>query len=233
MHSPKQKIVVFSGAGVSAESGIQTFRDADGLWHNHNVQDICSIEGWYRNPELVLDFYNQRRKDIEQAKPNAAHYAIAELEQQYDVTVITQNIDDLHERAGSSRVWHVHGEATKARSSLDEMDIIDIGYKPIQLGDFCSLGSQLRPHIVWFGESVFFIPQACEQFNQADKILVVGTSLQVFPVAGLVNEASDKAEKVIVSLELEQVPNGYQFIQQPAASAVPKVVQQWLSKPNS
>jgi len=230
MTQKKQKIVVFTGAGVSAESGIQTFRDADGLWHNHNVQDICSMDGWHRNPEQVLNFYNQRREDIKNASPNAAHKAIAELQKKYEVVVVTQNIDDLHERAGSEKVLHVHGEITKARSSLDESLIYDIHYEPIKLGQKCELGSQLRPHIVWFGESVHCIQQAYENFLEADKVLVVGTSLKVYPVAGLVHEAPAHSEKVIVSLDVENVPDGYEYIKQKAASSVPSIAARWLAE---
>lgn len=230
MAQSKEKIVVFTGAGVSAESGIQTFRDADGLWHNHNVQDICSLDGWYRNPELVLNFYNQRRADVKKANPNKAHHAIASLQDRYEVVVVTQNIDDLHERAGSETVLHVHGEVTKARSSEDETLIYDIRYNPIELGQTCRLGSQLRPHIVWFGESVNYIQQAYEHFLDADKVLVVGTSLQVYPVAGLVHEAPLHAEKVLVSLDVQSVPSGYEYIQQKAASAVPGITARWLAR---
>lgn len=230
MAQSKEKIVVFTGAGVSAESGIQTFRDADGLWHNHNVQDICSLDGWYRNPELVLNFYNQRRADVKKANPNKAHHAIASLQDRYEVVVVTQNIDDLHERAGSETVLHVHGEVTKARSSEDETLIYDIRYNPIELGQTCRLGSQLRPHIVWFGESVNYIQQAYEHFLDADKVLVVGTSLQVYPVAGLVHEAPLHAEKVLVSLDVQSVPSGYEYIQEKAASAVPGITARWLAR---
>ena len=226
----REKVVVFTGAGVSAESGIQTFRDANGLWHNHNVQDICSLDGWHRNPEMVLNFYNQRRADVKKATPNKAHEAIASLQEKYEVVVVTQNIDDLHERAGSETVLHVHGEVTKARSSEDETLIYDISYEPIELGHTCSLGSQLRPHIVWFGEAVNHIQEAYEHFLDADKVLVVGTSLQVYPVAGLVHEAPLHAEKVIVSLDVENVPSGYEYIQQKAASSVPEIAARWLAR---
>ncbi|TCS35899.1 SIR2 family NAD-dependent protein deacylase [Reinekea marinisedimentorum] len=226
----REKVVVFTGAGVSAESGIQTFRDANGLWHNHNVQDICSLDGWHRNPEMVLNFYNQRRADVKNAAPNKAHEAIASLQEKYEVVVVTQNIDDLHERAGSETVLHVHGEVTKARSSEDETLIYDISYEPIELGHTCSLGSQLRPHIVWFGEAVNHIQEAYDHFLDADKVLVVGTSLQVYPVAGLVHEAPLHAEKVIVSLDVENVPSGYEYIQQKAASSVPEIAARWLAR---
>ena len=189
----KKKIAVLTGAGVSAESGISTFRDSGGLWENYKVEDVASIDGWYRNPGLVLDFYNIRRKELESAKPNAAHLAIAGLEKDYNVTVITQNVDNLHERAGSTRIIHLHGELTKVRpenrcnyrDGFSEAEVFDIGYGEIHLGDLAPNGAQLRPHIVWFGESVPKIEAAIEAVEAADILLIVGTSLQVYPAAGL------------------------------------------------
>lgn len=189
----KKKLVVLTGAGVSAESGVSTFRDSDGLWEQHKVEDVASIEGWYRNPALVLDFYNARRAQLAQVKPNAAHYAIAELEKEYDVTVITQNVDNLHERAGSTRLIHLHGELTKVRpeNCFNEMDgfseetVFDIGFDSIQIGDNAPNGVQLRPHIVWFGEAVPKINAAIDAVEAADVMLIVGTSLQVYPAASL------------------------------------------------
>ena len=189
----KQKITVLTGAGVSAESGITTFRDSDGLWENHNVEDVASIEGWYRNPSLVLDFYNARRAQLQTVRPNAAHIAIAELEKDYDVTVVTQNVDNLHERAGSTRVIHLHGELTKVRpenccndrDGYSEETVFDIGTDEIHLGDLAPNGAQLRPHIVWFGEAVPKIDGAIDAVEAADILLIVGTSLQVYPAAGL------------------------------------------------
>jgi len=224
----KNRIVVFTGAGISAESGIQTFRDGGGLWHEHSIEDVATPAAWERNPSLVLEFYNERRKNVEAAKPNKAHQAIAQLEELYDVVVITQNIDDLHERAGSSNIKHVHGEITKARSSLDETLLYDIGYKPIHLNDRCELRSQLRPHVVWFGEQVLEYDDARDVIKDASKILVVGTSLTVYPVAGLLKKASYHAEKVIISLDLEKKPFGYQFIRAKASEIVPWVVGKWL-----
>ena len=185
----KKKIAVLTGAGVSAESGISTFRDSGGLWDNYNVEDVASIEGWYRNPGLVLDFYNTRRKELANAKPNAAHLAIADLEKDCDVTVITQNVDNLHERAGSTRIIHLHGELTKVRpedscndrDGFSEAKVFDIGYGEIHLGDLAPDGAQLRPHIVWFGEAVPKIGQAIDAVEAADILLIVGTSLQVYP----------------------------------------------------
>ena len=189
----KKKIVVLTGAGVSAESGITTFRDSNGLWENHKVEDVASIEGWYRNPAVVLDFYNQRRAQLADVKPNAAHYAIAGLEKEYDVTVVTQNVDNLHERAGSTKIIHLHGELTKVRpeNCFNEMDgfseetVFDIGTEPVHIGDMAPNGAQLRPHIVWFGEAVPKIEAAIDAVEAADILLIVGTSLQVYPAAGL------------------------------------------------
>lgn len=181
-----RKFVVLSGAGVSAESGIKTFRDSDGLWENYNVKDVADIEGWYRNKALVLDFYNQRREQLKKAQPNKAHELIARLERYFDTTVVTQNVDNLHERAGSSKVIHLHGELTKARPEDQKgKGIIDIGYKSIQMGDTDSRGVQLRPHIVWFGEAVPMIQPAARAVSEADILLIIGTSLNVYPAAGL------------------------------------------------
>lgn len=183
-----KKIAVLTGAGVSQESGIKTFRDSDGLWENYPVQDVASIEGWYRDRSLVLNFYNERRRQIEKAEPNPAHKIIAELENDFDVTVVTQNIDDLHERAGSTKVIHLHGEITKARGENDGYDsAFDIGYRDLKMGEKSPTGSQLRPHIVWFGEQVPRLYDGEEAVSQADILLVVGTSLVVYPAAGLVN----------------------------------------------
>lgn len=189
----RTRITVLTGAGVSAESGITTFRDSDGLWENHNVEDVASIEGWYRDRALVLDFYNARRAQLSRVKPNAAHLAIASLEEEYDVTVVTQNVDNLHERAGSTRVIHLHGELTKVRpeNCCNEMDgfseetVFDIGDSPVEVGDLAPNGAQLRPHIVWFGEAVPKIDAAIDAVEAADILLIVGTSLQVYPAAGL------------------------------------------------
>lgn len=189
----KRKLVVLTGAGVSAESGISTFRDSDGLWENYKVEDVASIEGWYRNPALVLDFYNARRSQLFTVRPNAAHEAIASLEKEFDVTVVTQNVDNLHERAGSTRIIHLHGELTKVRpenccndrDGYSEETVFDIGRDEIHIGDMAPNGAQLRPHIVWFGEAVPKIESAIDAVEAADVLLIVGTSLQVYPAAGL------------------------------------------------
>ncbi|MBR2162371.1 MAG: NAD-dependent deacylase [Bacteroidales bacterium] len=202
----KKKITVLTGAGVSAESGITTFRDSDGLWENHKVEDVASIEGWYRNPKVVLDFYNARRAQLGSVRPNAAHEAIASLEKDYDVTVVTQNVDNLHERAGSTKIIHLHGELTKVRpeNRCNDMDafsedtVFDIGYGEIHLGDLAPNGAQLRPHIVWFGEAVPKIEAAIDAVEAADIVLIVGTSLQVYPAAGLYRYARMDAPIYII-----------------------------------
>ncbi|MBP1839640.1 SIR2 family NAD-dependent protein deacylase [Formosa algae] len=176
-------IVVLSGAGVSAESGLKTFRDADGLWEGHNVMDVATPEGFAKNPELVLTFYNERRKQLLEVKPNSAHFDLAALEQDYKVTIITQNVDDLHERAGSTNVIHLHGELLKARS-IKNNDILPWN-TDMKLGDLCAQGHQIRPHIVWFGEAVPMIDEAIEICKTADILIIVGTSMQVYPAAGL------------------------------------------------
>jgi len=183
-----KKLVILSGAGISAESGVATFRDAGGLWEGYNVMDVASPEGWRKNPALVLDFYNKRRRQLFEVEPNRAHFIAAELEQDFDVTIVTQNVDDLHERAGSTNVIHLHGELLKARSVYNENDIID-HRGDINLGDVHTDGHQLRPHIVWFGEAVPAIEQAAEVVEQADYIIVIGTSMQVYPAAGLIDFA--------------------------------------------
>ena len=197
----KKKITVLTGAGVSAESGISTFRDNGGLWDNYDPQVVASIEGWRHDPGMLLDFYNLRRAQLKDVSPNAAHRAIAALEEEYDVTVVTQNVDNLHERAGSTRIIHLHGELTKVRpergvydnGSFSEQEVFDIGYSAIHLGDKAPNGSQLRPHIVWFGEAVPKIEDAIERVIRADILLIVGTSLQVYPAAGLYRYAKDSA----------------------------------------
>ena len=208
----RSKITVLTGAGVSAESGITTFRDSDGLWENHKVEDVASIEGWYRDPALVLDFYNARRAQLPTVRPNAAHLAIASLEDEYDVTVVTQNVDNLHERAGSTRVIHLHGELTKVRpeNRCNEMDgfseetVFDIGAEAVHIGDLAPNGAQLRPHIVWFGEAVPKIEAAIDAVEAADILLIVGTSLQVYPAAGLYAYA--KAGTPIYIIDPKDVP---------------------------
>lgn len=188
----KKKLVVLTGAGISAESGINTFRDADGLWEGHDIMEVASPVGWQKNPTLVLDFYNKRRQQLLEVKPNTAHFALAKLENEYEIHIITQNVDDLHERAGSNKVLHLHGELLKVRSVLDENYIKDWD-KDINLGDCCPKKGQLRPHIVWFGEAVPAMEEAIEITQTADIVVIIGTSLQVYPAAGLINYASSNA----------------------------------------
>lgn len=200
----KQKIVVLTGAGISAESGIQTFRGSGGLWNGYNVMEVASIDGWYKNPEKVLEFYNMRRKDAANAQPNLAHTELARLEQKYDVTIVTQNVDDLHERAGSTKVMHLHGKLREARSTKDEKLVYDIGDSPINLGDICEMGEQLRPNIVWFGEMVPMMETASEEVSTSDIFIIVGTSLLIYPAASLVNYAPRSSQKYIVDINPDQ-----------------------------
>ena len=208
----KKKLAVLSGAGVSVESGISTFRDKNGLWDNFKVEDVASIEGWYRNPAVVLDFYNVRRAQLNTVRPNAAHFSLAELEKDYDVAIVTQNVDNLHERAGSTRIIHLHGELTKVRpenccndaDGFSEETVFDIGVDPINVGDLAPNGAQLRPHIVWFGEAVPKIEAAMDAVEAADILLIIGTSLQVYPAAGLYRFA--KADTPIYIIDPKDVP---------------------------
>jgi len=183
----KKRLVVLSGAGVSQESGIKTFRDMGGLWEEYDIEEVATPQAWARNPELVMRFYNERRKQLYQCEPNNGHIGLAKLEKHFDVHIITQNVDDLHERAGSSNVLHLHGELKKARSSVDSSLIYDIDGWELKFGQKCEKGSQLRPHIVWFGEAVPAIDEALPIVQSADIFVVVGTSLNVYPAAGLLN----------------------------------------------
>ena len=186
-------IVILTGAGMSAESGLKTFRDANGLWEGHDVMELASPEGFARNPELVLDFYNQRRRQLLQVKPNAAHTALAKLEQDYKITIITQNVDDLHERAGSTNVIHLHGELLKVRSINDEFNVNE-WKEDLFIGDLCTKGYQLRPNIVWFGEAVPLIPKAISICEGANILLIIGTSMQVYPAASLMHYVKPDTE---------------------------------------
>ena len=225
-NSIKKHLVVFTGAGMSAESGLKTFRDSDGLWENYAVEDVATPEAWHRNPALVLKFYNDRREQVRSAKPNDAHLALSELEKKFRVSIITQNIDNLHERAGSSFVLHLHGEIIKARSSINDK-IYNIK-TDIQLGDKCEQNSQLRPHIVWFGEAVPSYVEAQVIVSQADILLVVGTSLSVYPAAYLVQEVAEKTPVYLVD------PNAKHTtavtIKKKAVEGVRELADQWLQK---
>ena len=217
----KKHIVVLSGAGVSAESGLKTFRDSDGLWNGYDVYEVASPQGWEKDPQLVLDFYNDRRRDVAAALPNDAHVGLAELEKDFEVTIITQNIDDLHERAGSTNVLHLHGEIFKMRSVSDENSFLDIR-DDITLGDMAADGSQLRPHIVWFGEPVPLIEKAAALLNDCDYFVVVGTSLQVYPAASLLYYAPPYLPKFIIDKKIPatEKQNNLHLIELPATEGV-------------
>jgi NAD-dependent deacetylase len=221
-----KRVVVLSGAGISAESGLQTFRGVDGLWEGHRVEDVATPEAWAANPGLVLEFYNQRRRAVRAAEPNAAHRALVDLERAYDVRIVTQNVDDLHERAGSTQVLHLHGEVMLARSTRDPRLVRHLGEQDIELGDLCELGSQLRPYIVWFGEMVPAMDEAVELVAEADVLLVVGTSLQVYPAAGLVFEAPRKARRIVVNPDVIDKASrpGFEVVAEPATVGIPEVV---------
>ena len=200
-----KKLVVLTGAGISAESGIATFRDSGGLWEGHKVEDVATPEGWIKNPALVLEFYNQRRKQALAAKPNRGHEILVELEEYFDVTVVTQNVDNLHERAGSSHIIHLHGSLFESRSTANENLIYPIEGWQLNLGDHCSMGSQLRPNIVWFGEMVPMIEVASRHAAQADIFLIVGTSMLVYPAAGLIHYVPVESPKFVVDPKIPEV----------------------------
>jgi NAD-dependent deacetylase len=201
-----KNLVILTGAGMSSESGIKTFRDSGGLWEEYDVHEVATPEAWAGNRDLVLRFYNERRRQLRDAEPNAGHRGIAALEKYFKVRVITQNIDNLHERAGSSEILHLHGELTKARSTADPSLIYDIGYNDIKPGDKCERGSQLRPHIVWFGEAVPMMEEAVKITSEADIFVVIGSSLNVYPAAGLINYAPHKASLWLIDPKEVYVP---------------------------
>jgi len=205
------KIVVFSGAGMSAESGLKTFRDNDGLWENHKVEDVATPQAWKANPKMVLDFYNLRRKQLFKAKPNAAHYLIAKLEEANDVMVITQNIDDLHERAGSSNVLHLHGELKKVKSEKFDHLIYEWPKPDLNIGDLCERGTQLRPHVVWFGEEVPMMDNALKIAETAEILIVIGTSLNVYPAANIAFAVSNNCDKYLIDPDPPQLTNTENF----------------------
>lgn len=218
------KVVILSGAGMSAESGLKTFRDSNGLWEGHDVMEVASPQGFQKNPQIVLDFYNQRRRQLQQVQPNQAHIEIANLEKEHEVTVITQNVDDLHERAGSSHVIHLHGELLKVRSSYDENSILDWRID-LHVGDNCEQGHQLRPHIVWFGEPVPLMDVAANWVSNADAIIIVGTSMQVYPAAGLMYYAKNDSTIYFVdpNPSIRSSDNIIVFAEK-ATTGIPKVV---------
>ncbi|WP_342087525.1 SIR2 family NAD-dependent protein deacylase [Dyadobacter sp. OTU695] len=225
-----KKLVVLSGAGISAESGISTFRDNNGLWDNYRIEDVATPEAWIRNQELVLDFYNQRRKQATDVKPNAAHYALAELEKHFDVTIVTQNVDNLHEIAGSTKVIHLHGELFKSRSTKDPRLVYQMTGWELKTGDLCELGSQLRPHIVWFGEEVPMMEVAVDVTEQADMFLVIGTSLAVYPAAGLVHYVPIGKRIYIVDPAKPDITlkSNMIFIQEKATTGMQTLIKKYL-----
>lgn len=221
----KKNLVVLTGAGISAESGIQTFRDAGGLWEGHNIYEVASPQGWQRNPQLVLEFYNLRRKKLLSCVPNAAHYGLVTLEEKYNVTIITQNVDDLHERAGSKHILHLHGELLKSRSSINPNLIYDCN-KDIRIGDLAEDDAQLRPHIVWFGEEVTEIGNAIAISKKANIFVVIGTSLQVNPAAGLIQYTNYSIPKYIIDpqhIEYSYASN-VSFIQKSATEGIKELL---------
>ena len=227
-----KKIVVLTGAGISAESGLATFRGADGLWEGHRIEDVASPEGWARNPQLVLDFYNQRRSAARKAQPNAGHRALVALEKGYEVVIVTQNVDDLHERAGSSRVIHLHGQLFQSRSTRYEELVYPMTGDRIEMGELCEKGHQLRPNIVWFGEAVPLMERAIEEAATADIFMVVGTSLQVYPAASLVQFAPQNCP--IYLIDPNQPPlmgrRNVRFVTEPASTGVPRIVTELLAE---
>ncbi len=226
----KKKIVVLTGAGVSAESGISTFRDSGGLWDKYDISEVATPEAWERNMEMVNDFYNQRRRQLVEVEPNPGHYALVKLEDRYDVEIITQNVDDLHERAGSSNVLHLHGELKKVRSTVDADLVYELEGWELKIGDTCEKGSQLRPHIVWFGEPVPLIPKAAEITSNADIYLVIGTSLNVYPAAGLVNYVKSGTPVYLIDpgeIDASHI-SGVKFIKEKAGTGTPRLVKELL-----
>jgi NAD-dependent deacetylase len=229
-----KNIVILTGAGISAESGISTFRDAGGLWEGHNIEDVASPKGWYKNQELVLDFYNKRRAQLKEVLPNAGHKALVDLEDHFRVFIVTQNVDDLHERAGSSEVLHLHGELNKVRSTGNE-SLVYTWEKDLVTGDLCEEGHQLRPHIVWFGEDVPELPKAAHLASQADIFIIVGTSLQVYPAAGLMQYTPLHClmyyvdPNPFINHELKHFPN-LEVIKKTAVSGLPELVNRLIAQ---
>ena len=227
-----KKLVALTGSGISAESGLKTFRETGGLWENYDVMQVASYDGWTQDRDLVLRFYNERRQQLKTAKPNNGHAGLVKLEQHFDVHIITQNVDDLHERAGSSNILHLHGELTKVRSTGNENLVYDIGYKEVLAGDICDEGHQLRPHIVWFGEPVPAISEAASIVQEADVVVVIGTSMVVYPAAGLLDYARPEIPVYLID---PNEPGGsiyrnYEFIKEKAGTGIEKLINQLISK---
>ena len=228
----KKQITILSGAGISAESGISTFRDSDGLWENHRIEDVATPEAWNRNPKLVLEFYNLRRKQLIEVEPNTAHYAITELQEKFNVQVITQNVDDLHERARNENVLHLHGELKKARSTAYPFQVYDLEGWELNVGDKCENGHQLRPHIVWFGEEVPNLQVAAEIVSESDAVIIVGTSLNVYPAASLYQFAKANCPIWIIDPKADKLvyPDSITPINEKAGAALPRLVQSLLKE---
>ena len=231
----KKKIVVFTGAGVSRESGVLTFRDSvDGLWENHKIDDVCTPSGWKKDSEKVLNFYNDRRRQLPTVEPNSAHTGLVKLEEKYDVTIVTQNVDDLHERAGSSKILHLHGELTKARGTLSSKEtIVEIGYNDINIGDKCEItGSQLRPHIVWFEEMPFNVEESYDAITEADVLIIIGTSLMIGYTLNLLSSVNGDCKIYYIdpqpSRYLDHLGKEITYIEKPATEGVKDVVEELL-----
>lgn len=224
MNTKTKHIVVFTGAGMSAESGLHTFRDKGGIWEEFPVHEVATASAWKKDKQKVLHFYNLRRQQVRQAEPNAAHLALAKLQDYFQVSIITQNVDDLHERAGSNDILHLHGEIMQSRSTVNQHLLYPLGNKDISLGDKCERGSQLRPHVVWFGEAVPEFTPACKITQQADLLLVIGTSLQVYPAATLLNHVTRDTPIILVSPEMDDIPSHITWHQETAANKIPELV---------
>jgi NAD-dependent deacetylase len=224
-----KKVVVFTGAGISAESGLQTFRGSDGLWEEYRIEDVATYNAWLKNKALVLEFYNKRRKQVIEAKPNPAHFALAALQDKYDVQIITQNIDDLHERSGSKKVLHLHGEVRKSRSTSNPSDIQLINGSELNLGDKCASGSQLRPHIVWFGEPVPEMNHAIYLTKEAEIFIVIGTSLEVYPAASLLDFVQHGATKYLIDPNSQLNYPGIRVFHEKASIGVPQLIDKLLN----
>jgi len=226
-----KKLVILTGAGMSAESGVNTFRDSNGLWQNHRIEEVASPIAWQNTPEMVMEFYNQRRKQLFEVEPNTGHKALVELEKYFDVQIITQNVDDLHERAGSANILHLHGELKKVRSTIDESLIYEMDQWELKFGDKCEKGSQLRPHIVWFGEAVPMIGTAVEIASSADVFIVIGTSMAVYPAASLISYVSPDIPKYYIDPKAFAVPgvSNLKIIKEKAGIGVPQLVKELIN----
>lgn len=226
-----KNIVVLTGAGISAESGLATFRASNGLWNNYSIYEVATPEAWNNNKQLVLDFYNFRRKELQKVKPNSAHLSLAELQNHFHVEIITQNVDNLHEQAGSKNVLHLHGLLTQAKGEFSHTPIMDIEYQDIKLGDLTPSGEQMRPHVVWFGEDVPLIEDAHQKCQKADILIIIGTSLQVYPAAGLIHAVPPSCQIFLIDPHADEidVPHHIKLFKEKASDKVPKLIQQLLN----